>query len=106
MVIGNGNVIVYQFFNVKENRISPHYENPALVDNKIVYMDYNGKQFKLVVSDLFDKSNYYKEYERDFSPGVPYCDLSSAKFIDSNKLQITYFKGSDYKEVTETIELN
>jgi len=108
MQVGAGNVTIYQFFDVKLNRISPRYNNPTLIENdKIVYMDYDGERLKLIVSDLFDKNKFYKEYLRDFSPiAAPYNALSSAKFIDSNKLQIAYLTGIDYKEITETIELN
>lgn len=105
---GGGNVSQYQFFNVSKNLISPIYENPSIVKNgKIVYMTYKDDKIKLVVSDLFDKSKFYRQYERDFSPvAAPDGDLTSAEYIDSNKLQITYLSGSNYKEVTEIIDIN
>jgi len=105
---GGGNVSQNQYFNTDKNLISPIYYNPSLVENgKIVYMTYEGSKFKLIVRDLFDKSKFYKEYEREFSHiATPYSILISAKFIDSNKLQVTYLAGKDYKKVTEIISLN
>ena len=105
---GSGNVSQYQFFNTKENLTSPIYNNPSLVENeKIVYMNIEDGKIKLIISDLFDKLKFHKEYERDFSPvAAPYNVLLSTKLIDSSKLQITYLSGSNFKEVTETIDLN
>lgn len=105
---GGGNVSQYQYFNVNENLVSQIYDNPSLVESgKIVYMTYEDDKIKLIISDLFDKSKFYKEYNRDFSPvAAPYNALVDAKFIDSSKLQITYLSGSDRKQVTEIINLN
>lgn len=104
--IGGGIVTQYQFYDISESLVSPFYSNPSLIENeKIVYMTFEDGKIKLIVSDLVDKSKFYKEYERDFSPTeTPYSDLRSAKFVDSNNLQVTYLTGSNYKEVTETID--
>lgn len=105
---GGGNVSQYKYFNLNDNLVSQIYDNPSLVENgKIVYMTYEDDKIKLIISDLFDKSKFYKEYNRDFSPvAAPYNALVDAKFIDSSKLQITYLSGSNRKQVTEIINLN
>jgi len=105
---GGGNVSQYQYFNIDKILKSPIYANPELVANgEIVYMTYENDKYKLIVSDLFDKNKFYKEFERDFSPvAAPYSDLLDAKFINSDKIQIIYLTGNDYKEVTEILDLN
>lgn len=106
----SGDAFQFLYFNINKNLISSIYNNPVLVsakDDKIAYMDYDGESIELVVSDLFDKAKFYKTYKRDFAPvAVLFHDVTKAKFIDSSKLQITYYTGSDFKEVTETIDIS
>ena len=103
-----GNVTGHQYFDVEKGLISQLYTNPQLVENgKIVYMTRNENyEIVLVVSDLFDSSKYFRAFERDFSPiAVPYYALHEAEFIDENNLKVTYITGTDYRRVTEVINL-
>ena len=106
--LGSGNVSQYQFFDTKNSITSPIYENPTLIDNeKIMYMTFENNKIKLIVRDLFDELKLYRKYERDFSPvATAHNDLINAKFIDVNKLQITYLSGKDFIEVTEILNLD
>jgi len=62
---------------------------------------------KLIISDIFDKALYFKEIERNFSETVPPSSaIISAKFVNSNELQIDYYVGKDFTEKSEIIDLS
>jgi hypothetical protein len=92
------------FYNTKANLISKAYDTPVLIDkDKIVFV----QNKKLIVSDIFDKAIYFKEVERNFSETVPPSSaIVSAKFINSNELQIDYYEGKDFTEKSEIIDLS
>lgn len=107
MKTGAGNVTQYSFFDTVQNRVSPVYENPELIqDGKIVYMALDEGTPQLVVQDIFDKTVFCRVYDRDFSKtAVPADALTSAAFTDENTLQVTYLSGGDFETVEETIRL-
>ena len=107
METGAGNVTQYSFFDTVQNRVSPVYENPELMqDGKIVYMALDEGTPQLVVQDIFDKTVFCRVYDRDFSKtAVPADALTSAAFTDENTLQVTYLSGGDFETVEETIRL-
>lgn len=107
METGAGNVTQYSFFDTVQNRVSPVYENPELVQSgKIVYMTLNEGTPQLVVRDIFDETVFYRTYDRDFSKtAVPADALTSAAFIDESTLQVTYLSGENFEEVEETLRL-
>jgi hypothetical protein len=92
------------FYDTKANLISQAYDTPVLVDKgRIVIVEGN----KLIVSDIFDKDLYYKEVERNFSQTVPPSSaILTAKFVNSDKLQIDYYEGEDFTEKSEIIDLS
>jgi len=92
------------FFNTKTSEISDTYNNPILIKNGKVVIFQNDK---LIVSDLFNKSKYYREFVRDFSKtAVPSNSILSADFTNTKSLSISYLKGKDMVETQEVIELN
>ena len=107
MHTGAGNVTQYSFFDTVQNRVSPVYENPELVQGgKIVYMTLNEGAPQLVVRDIFDETVFYRTYDRNFSKtAVPADALISAVFTDTNTLQVTYLLGENFEEVEETLRL-
>lgn len=92
------------FYDTKANLISQVYDTPVLVEKgKIVMVENN----KLIVSDIFNKDLYYKEVKRNFSQTVPPSSaIVSAKFVNSNELQIDYYVGEDFTEKSEIIDLS
>lgn len=69
----------------------------------VAYADVN----RIVVRDIFDKKEYYKEFN-DFS--YPFSEVAehfvSVQFAENDTcIDITYFSGDDYKEVTERFML-
>lgn len=107
MKTGAGNVTQYRFCDTVQNRVSPTYENPELVqDGKIVYMTLNEGKLRLVVRDIFDETVFYRTYDREFSKtAVPADALISAVFTDANTLQVTYLSGENFEEVEEALRL-
>lgn len=107
METGAGNVTQYSFFDTVQNRVSPVYENPELVqDGKIVYMTLDEGKLRLVVRDIFDETVFCRVYDRDFSKtAVPADVLTSAVFTDENTLQVTYLSGENFEAVEETLRL-
>jgi len=105
VTISYGSPFYYTYFyDTKANLISQAYDTPVLVDkSKIVLVQ--GK--KLIVSDIFDKTLYFKMVERNFSETVPPSSaIVNAKLINSNELQIDYYEGKDFTERSEIIDLN
>lgn len=83
--------------------ISPVAENDTLV----AYPDQPWGATKIIVQNIFDKSEYYREFERSFDSRENPVD--SAEFInDGKQLCITYItkKGDYYEIVTETLDLD
>lgn len=107
METGAGNVTQYSFFDTVQNRVSPVFENPELVQGgKIVYMTLNEGKLRLVVRDIFDETVFYRTYDREFSKtAVPADALISAVFTDANTLQVTYLSGENFEEIEEALRL-
>ncbi|WP_310604437.1 hypothetical protein [Anaerosporobacter sp.] len=91
------------FYDTKNSLLSQAYDTPVLVDKgKIVFMEGD----KLIVTDIFDREAYYKQIERAFSETVPPSSaIISARFINSDELQVDYYVGKDFMEKSEIIDL-
>ena len=97
--VGTGTYFV-QYYNVPNDMFSQVYASPILSDyGKVVYPILSDSNIKLVVSDIFDHSAFYKEFDLDFSPSANPADaLRDAEFLDENTLRIVYLSGSEYEE--------
>lgn len=93
-----------QYYDKLNARVSDIFTNPLdLKGEKVIYFDKN----KLVVQDIFNKLNYYKEIQLNTTDTAdPNNAIKSAEFIDDDKIRVIYFSGTDYKKVTETFYLN
>ena len=61
---------------------------------------------KVVVQDIFDKNNYYKEisiFEYPLAPAIE--PIIKAEFIENHSILITYLTGDIFEEITELFEL-
>lgn len=104
IIIYYGSPFYYTYFyNIESEKISQVYDTPVLAQgNKIVYVE--GK--KLIVKDIFDKKQYYKEVERNFTETVPPSSaISKASFVSDHELEINYYEGKQYNEKKETLDL-
>ena len=72
-------------------------------DGKVAYGTLN----KVVVRDIFDKTQYYREisgFEKTFSPANE--PIINARFINNGaSVEIMYLTGDDYQEVVEIFDL-
>lgn len=94
-----------RYFNVDTKSTSEWFSSPFAESDKLVAtLDFTVGATKLIVQDIFDKTKYYHEFEKEFSNlTVP---VKSAEFINDNKnICITYETGKDSHEVTEIIDL-
>ena len=91
-----------KFYSIAQDKFSDNFINPYLVENgKIVY--YDGNTHQLIVQDIFSKNKFYKVFSRDIAVTAAPLEI---KFIDDDtKLFITYYRESDFIEITETINL-
>lgn len=67
-------------------------------NDKIVY----AMADKVVIQDIFDKANYYKEisnFRCDFSPVIE--PIIKAEFTENDGIIITYLTGNNFEEITE-----
>lgn len=93
-----------QYYDKSDARVSEFFTTPLdLKNRKVIYLN----KKNLVVQDIFNKSNYYKEIRLNMADTVePYSAIKSAEFIDDDMIRVVYLTGTDYKEVTETFHLN
>lgn len=72
-------------------------------DEKVAYRNSN----KIIIRDIFDKTNYYQEISSLKKPLANTVDpITNAKFSkDGKNIVITYFAGSDYEEITEIFDI-
>ncbi len=105
---GGSDTWLGQYYDIDKNICSNIIQSPfALLEQKIVYLalsdDVTGH--KMVVSDVFDETKYYKELHID--------DLSSAinpilsvEFINNQELKVCYLSGEDYEEKTQVFQID
>lgn len=93
-----------KYFDPKNKLISEWFPFPfATYKTLVVYMgDIDGRKM-LIVQDMFDKSKYYRTFERDFTL---MSNPVAAEFInDGKQLRITYKTQTDQREATEILDL-
>lgn len=109
ITLGVGTGLNYtHFFDRKNKRSSPEYTTPLLVGNGKVVVPQRGK---LVVSDMFDHSAFYKEILiEDLAPVAnPVDAFGEIRWVSDRTLFVTYLsgkKGEDYARKTVIWDLN
>lgn len=102
----NGDVFCCRYFDIENNRSSIWFINPIVDNGKlVVYPDQPWQATKLIIQDIFDKSEYYLEFEREVYSGRESFD---AEFInDGEQLLIKYLipEGIYIRQKTETLDL-
>ena len=73
-------------------------------------MIFRGEKYKLIVRNIFDKTDYYYYYYEISTFKYPLAKTTEpfrkAEFIDGgSKIEVTYLTGENYEEVTEIIDL-
>lgn len=108
--IGYGTGIIYhKYYDIEQDVFSINYNNVITSNKKMIAFLKNSNDSsryfdRLVISDIFDKSKFYKEYELDFSKvDIP---IVSASFDESNKnLDILYLHGDNQEKTSYTINI-
>lgn len=92
------------FYNIETSQLSDIYDTPAYAyDDKVIFIE----DGKLIIRNVFDKEIYYKVIKRDFSENaIPSYAIFEVKVISDHELEITYAKGENFTETTETLDLN
>lgn len=95
---------IVRYYEPENKIISDGFNDPiAQFKTKIVYLDTSDSKKYLVVQDVFDKTKYYRTFQRDFYI-MPHS--ISAEFINNGRqLSITYETEEDRREVTEILDL-
>ena len=92
------------FYDIEDDKFSRIFQSIYdQYDRKVIYGSLN----KLIVSDIFNNSQYYKEISTFSRPLSKTADsIVDAKFIkDGNSIEISYMTGEDYEIVTEIVDL-
>lgn len=95
--IGVGTETFYcVYYDILNDRFSEQYESPVAAEyHKVAFLDHRDDEIVLVVRDMFDEKNYYKEFHRDFAAAVSPVTYAEFKFEDT--LLFTYM-ASDFFE--------
>lgn len=87
------------YFDKDSGRVSAGYMNSRLIREKYVAYMENGE---LVFTDLFN-DEIYQKIKRDFSPAVD--PVISIEMLDRQTILLNYYKGNDFLEVQEEIDI-
>lgn len=85
-------------------------------DNLVYYLEFTPDEnyeetkkgkIRLIIRDIFDKSKFYKEIERDFTKEISLIyAIQKIKMTNDKILYITYEKGQNRELISEEIDLN
>lgn len=96
---------VYQvrYFEPMNGKVSEIYYTPwDESNNKLIRFENR----KIIIQDMFDKSNYYQEEELNMQDTAdPNSAIKSAEFLDANTVKVTYFSEDNNEKITKTIKL-
>jgi len=85
------------YYDIVNDRFSEQYECPIEAKyNKVAFLNHTDGKTVLIIKDMFNDGNCYKEYDLDFSFAV--SPVLHAEFIDEDTLLITYQSGDSYEK--------
>ena len=102
-----GNTWHERYYDTAKGAVSRFFEKPVQnTDRLIAYFEVrDNPDIVLVVRDIFDTAQFYKEINRDFSSFV-ITDQAKCEFIDNNtRLKLTYWTNPNDEEITEIIDV-
>lgn len=108
LTLGSGDWWVTRFINVKDGSVSEEFGNIITYNaDKVVYPAYEDGVMKIIVQDIFGKEQYYLEVIREYAPvAVGRYMIVDAEFLDDDALYLQYYRGEEWEEVCEVINLN
>lgn len=108
LTLGRGDCWITRFINVKDGSVSEGFDYMVAYNaDKVVYPGFKDGVMKIIVQDIFDKEQYYLEIVREYAPvAVGRYMIIDAEFLDDDALYLKYYKGEEWEEVSEVIDLN
>lgn len=95
-----------RYYNLEDRRKSKWFETPILSNDKVVItLNKLNNPSGIIVENIFDNSNFYKEYMINFSDSEVW-PLKEAKFINDSAIELTYISDNSNKVETKEIILN
>ena len=107
IICGKGDWHICTFVNVDTGLVSEGFDDISAWNSEmVVYAVWQDGTYKVVVQDIYNKSDYYMEIERDFSPmAVPHFIIKEATFLDDSTLEMKYYCGENFEIKGEIIDL-
>lgn len=92
-----------RFFDINKKKHSEIFDNNYDFNNNRTIL-YDVKEKCVEVQDVFDEDNFYCDF------GIKTSDspqpVIDAKYIDDERIEVKYFTGKDFKEVSKIFNLN
>lgn len=95
----------HRYYSAERDAFSKKYFFVSAYNNeKVAYLDGSLQDRILVVQNVFDKTEYYKEFDLDFSTFI--TPVVEASFINNDsQLQVTYYSGEEETQRTDILDL-
>ena len=95
----------HSYYSVERDAFSKKYLYVSAYNNeKVAYLNGSFQDRRLIVQNVFDKTEYYKEFDLDFS--TFFFPVVEASFINNDsQLQVTYYSGEEEIQRTEILDL-
>ncbi|MEE1198014.1 MAG: hypothetical protein U0K54_02580 [Acutalibacteraceae bacterium] len=93
-----------KYYDLENGLISEKFNHVLTAkDDYIVYANFKDGEYFIIVQDIFNKNQYYKEYKlENVSPVAPDFVIECC-FNQEGNISITYLSGEDYTETNYTI---
>lgn len=105
---GRGDSWSSRFINGKTGKVSDYFENVSAYNEKlVVYATYDNGKLKIIIRDIYDKNNYYKEIIDTFpNEAVPSYVIKDATVINDHLVYLNYYVGEAREEKGQFIFLD
>ncbi len=95
-----------KYYDTEEKKKSDWFETPILSNNQfVVRLNKLTNPTGIIVENIFDKSQFYKEYDINFSDKEIW-PLKEVRFINNNTIELTYISDNNGKVETKKLFLN
>ncbi len=93
-----------RYFDLEDSMLSEtFYHVLAAKDGYVVCAEYRDGEHYIIVRDIFDKQQYYKEYILENASPDTADVIVNAYFNTKGNVNVTYLAGDDYTETNYTI---
>ncbi len=91
------------FYNIEKSTYSDIFHYILNQNDELVIL---GEKDKIVVKDIFGDLNFYQEFSSfEYTLSNVVSPFISSKFIENNKIEITYISGEDYEIKKEVFDI-